>query len=164
MSKKTTNQQPQEEEQQPQARIEELEEQLMRVHADYQNYRRRTQQQQEQQRKQAAQKLIKEILAAVDNLELALSQASKDDGLYKGVELVLGQLISTLEDHGVKKIPTDTFNPQYHEAIMSAYADQPQGEIIEVLQQGYMLAENPLRTAKVKVSKGPKPQGEQDNE
>ena len=146
-------------------RIEELEEQLMRVHADYQNYRRRTQQQQENARKRASEKLIKEILAVVDNLELALSQANKDDGLYKGVELVLGQLISTLEDHGVQPIPTDTFDPNLHEAIMSEHSEKAEGEITEVLQQGYKLADKALRTAKVKVSKGPQQnQEEKDNE
>lgn len=146
---------PEEETTPEQTRIEELEEQLRRVHADYQNYRRRTEQQQEAIRHRAAETLIKEILSVTDNLELAISQASEDDGLYKGVELVLGQLISVLEDQGVQKIPTDTFDPNLHEAIMSSHSEQAEGEIIEVLQQGYMLAGKPLRTAKVKVSKGP---------
>lgn len=152
MSKETTKEDVEESEQ---TRIEELEEQLKRVHADYQNYRRRTEQQQEAIKQRAAETLIKEILSVTDNLELALSQANEDDGLYKGVELVLGQLISVLEDQGVQKIPTDTFDPNLHEAIMSTHSEQAEGEIIEVLQQGYMLAGKPLRTTKVKVSKGP---------
>lgn len=152
MSKETTKENVEESEQ---TRIEELEEQLKRVHADYQNYRRRTEQQQEAIKQRAAETLIKEILSVTDNLELALSQANEDDGLYKGVELVLGQLISVLEDQGVQKIPTDTFDPNLHEAIMSTHSEQAEGEIIEVLQQGYMLAGKPLRTTKVKVSKGP---------
>lgn len=147
------------EEQTPQERIQELEDQLKRVQADYQNYRRRTEQQQENSRKRAAQQLIKEVLSVVDNLELALSQADEDDSLYQGVELVLGQLISVLEDHGVQKVPTEEFNPQYHEAIMSVESDQPEGTIVDVMQPGYLLAGTVLRTAKVRVSKG-----EQDNE
>lgn len=147
----------------PQERIEELEDQLRRVHADYQNFRRRTQQQQEQARKKASEQLIKDVLTVMDNLELALSQAEEETGLYQGVELVLGQLISTLEDHGVQKIHTETFDPHLHEAILSTHSEKPEGSILEVMQHGYQLNGVALRTAKVKVSKGPQ-QGEQDNE
>lgn len=141
---------------QEEERIQELEEQLARVSADYANYRRRTEQQAEQTRKRAAQQLVSDILAVVDNLELAINQADKDDGLYKGVELVLGQLITVLESHEVQKIDTDgQFDPEKHEALLSQHSEQEEGEIIEVLQQGYQLAGNTLRTAKVKVSKGP---------
>lgn len=156
-------QETQEETPEPQERIEELEEQLARVQADYQNYRRRTQQQQEESRKRAAQQLIREILSVVDNLELALSQADENDSLYQGVELVLGQIISVLEEHGVQKVPVDEFDPQYHEAVMSAHSDKPEGSIIDIMQQGYLLGGVVLRTAKVKVSKGPQPE-ETDNE
>ncbi len=132
-----------------------LEEQLKRVTAEYANYRRRTQEQEELVKKRAAETLIRELLGIADNLELALAQASQQDTLYKGVELVFGQLISTLEEQGITKISSETYDPQHHEALMSEYSQtHKEGEIIEVLQQGYLLGGKVLRTAKVKVSKG----------
>lgn len=154
MSKKKQEQETTEES--AQERVQELQEQLARISADYANYRRRTQQQAEENKKKAAEDLIREILAVIDNLELALNNADEQDGLYQGVELVLGQLITVLESQGVQRIETTgEFDANRHEAILTAHSDKEEGMIIEVLQQGYELAGKPLRTAKVKVSKGP---------
>ncbi len=135
-------------------RVAELTESLARVQADYENYRRRTAEQREQERERAAAHVIADILQVVDNLELALAQAKEHDAFYKGIELVLGQLVSTLEAHGVERVPVEKFDPSLHEAILTEASKQPKGSIIEVLQPGYRLGDTVLRTAKVKLSKG----------
>jgi molecular chaperone GrpE len=133
----------------------ELTESLARVQADYANYRRRVQQEQEALKQRAAQELIEDLLVVLDNLELALKQSSNEnEGLRQGVELVLSQLLSTLEAHGASRVQTEKFDPAVHEAIMATPSKEPKGTIIEVLQQGYSLAGKVLRTAKVKVSTG----------
>lgn len=140
-----------------QTEITELQEQLARVSADYANYRRRTEEEKEIVKKRAAQQLTADILAVTDNLQLALSQANTEDGLYKGVELILGQLMTVLESHGVQKISTEgSFDPTKHEALLSEHNEAEENTIIDVLQNGYELGGVILRTAKVKVSKGPK--------
>ena len=152
MSKKENKQQ-----QAAQERVDELEEQLARISADYANYRRRTEAQAEETKKLANKQLITEILAVIDNLELAITQAdNKENTLYQGVELVLGQLITVLESHGVQRIRTeDGFDANKHEALLSEHSDKKEETILQVLQPGYELAGKVLRTTKVKVSKGP---------
>jgi len=140
----------------PQERIEELEQSLVRTQADYANYRTRTEREREDHKKRATQHLVKDILGVIDHLELALSQesATKQD-LVQGVELVLSQFITILEDYGVTRVPTDAFDASLHEAILKEPSKETKGTIIEVLQQGYTLGGMVLRTAKVKVSQGP---------
>lgn len=136
-------------------RVQELQESLARTQADYANYRKRTEREREEHKKRATQHLIKDVLGVVDHLELALQQegASKHD-LAQGVELVLSQLITVLEDYGVQRISDEAFNPELHEALLKEPSEQPKGAILEVLQPGYTLGGMVLRTAKVKVSQG----------
>ncbi|MFT4250095.1 MAG: nucleotide exchange factor GrpE [Candidatus Woesearchaeota archaeon] len=147
-----------------QERVQELEEQLARISADYANYRRRTEIQAEENKKLANKQLITEILAVIDNLELAINQAkNKEDSLYQGVELVLGQLITVLESHGVQRISTEEgFDAHKHEALLSEHSKQKEGTILQILQPGYELAGKVLRTTKVKVSKGPQEKKEHE--
>ncbi len=145
-----------ENEQGVQERVQELTQSLARVQADYANYRKRTEREREEHKQRATQHLIKDVLGIIDHLELALSQenASKED-FAQGVELVLAQLLSTFEDYGVKRSPTEVFDPNLHEALLKEHSDDPKGTILEVLQPGYILGGVVLRTAKVKVSQGP---------
>lgn len=138
----------------------ELEEQLKRVQADYANYRRRTEERREQEVLRGKKQLVQEILSVVDNLELALKQVKKQDQaeFYKGVELIYGQLVTALEQQGVKRIDAETFDPAMHEVLLTEASKEPKGTILEVLQQGYMLGSDVLRSAKVKLSSGGKSQ------
>lgn len=148
---------PQEETQDDQQdRVQELTNSLARLQADYDNYRKRTEREREEHKKRATQHLIKDMLGILDHLELALSQesASKED-FTQGVELVLSQLITILEDYGVERITTEAFDPSLHEALLKEHSKQPKGTVLEVLQPGYILGGKVLRTAKVKVSQGP---------
>ena len=144
------------EEESLQERVQELQESLARTQADYANYRKRTEREREEHKTQATQHLVKEILGVVDHLELALAQQqTTKEELKQGVELVLSQLITILEDYGVERISAEEFDPHLHEALIKEPSKQPKGTILEVLQPGYKLGKKILRSAKVKVSQGP---------
>ena len=134
-----------------------LKESLARTAADYANYRRRTEEQLENHKQQATKELINDLLDITDHLTLAINNTpeEKRDELCKGVELILGQLITILEKHGVERITIDEFDPHKHEAIIAVHHERPRGSIIEELQPGYTLKGIVLRTSKVKISKGP---------
>ena len=134
----------------------ELEESLMRVTADYANYRRRTEEERELTKKRCTEQLVKELLTVVDSLQLALTQTPIEQRgeFYKGVELTLAQLLTTLEDAGLEPIQLEKFEPTIHEAILTETSEEPKDTILEVLQPGYKLGGIVIRTAKVKLSSG----------
>lgn len=141
-------------------KTEELTDSLKRLQADFINFKRRTEEESRVIRKKANAELIKELLDVTDNLERAIKQVPKEqqNEFYKGVELTFSQFISILENQGIQKIPNEVFNAHIHEAILSEVSDKPKGTIIEVLQQGYILAGKIIRTSKVKISSGGKKQ------
>jgi molecular chaperone GrpE len=139
-------------------KIEELKGQLLRVHADFDNFRKRTRQEKEDLVKYAAKNVIVDLLAVVDNFDRALS-ALPDEEAYRdvrtGVEMVHRQLLSVLEKHGVQ--PMDVvgkpFDPALHEAVMQEPADGKEaGIVVQELQKGYTIHGKVLRPAMVKVT------------
>jgi molecular chaperone GrpE len=139
-------------------KIEELKGQLLRVHADFDNFRKRTRQEKEDLVKYAAKGVILDLLAVVDNFDRALS-ALPDEEAYRdvrtGVEMVHRQLLSVLEKHGVQ--PMDVvgkpFDPALHEAVMQEPADGKEaGIVVQELQKGYTIHGKVLRPAMVKVT------------
>jgi molecular chaperone GrpE len=130
-----------------------------RERAEFSNYRRRIEGEKSQLRQSLAGEILKKYLAVSDDLERALKTCPKDgEGTQwaEGVELIFRKLQSILEAEGVKRMDSDLkeFDPTRHEAI--SYEDHPElssGEIIEVLQTGYMLGERVLRPALVRVAR-----------
>ncbi len=134
---------------------EELINQLQRLQAEFDNYRKRTEQELTLARNKAGDSLIKGILPVVDNLQLAIKHADAGkEELLKGVLLVQEQLLTALQEQDVTPIPTEgRFNPELHEAMLTVDSNKPSGEIVDVLQRGYTRNGRPLRAAKVSVSK-----------
>jgi molecular chaperone GrpE len=130
-----------------------------RSRAEFANYKKRVDREQAQAYQNAAGNIIKRYLDVVDDLDRALKNQPKDgDGAAwaNGIELVYRKLMLVLENEGVKPIgaPGEEFDPNLHEAIASGESSQYQsGQIIDVLQQGYMLGERVLRPARVRVSR-----------
>ncbi len=135
-------------------KIKELTENLQRLQADFENFQKRTEKQCQEFSKFANQELIKDILPILDNFELALKNTEDKDKLVKGVEMIFSQLHDILEKQGLKPIQTEnkTFDPNIHEALMSAPAEQDK-IILEEFQKGYILNEKVIRHSKVKVGK-----------
>ena len=131
--------------------------QLRRVAADFDNYRKRAARDQESLVARAHERLMKALLPVVDDLERALDAAAEHEEakLDEGVELVARELHEALEREGLEEIETDgPFDPHVHEALLSQPSEAEEGAVIEVLQKGYRLGDRVLRPARVVVSQG----------
>jgi molecular chaperone GrpE len=130
-----------------------------RALADFSNYKKRVDRDQAQVYQNAAGAIIKRFIDVLDDLDRALKNRPQEgDGAVwaNGIELIYRKLISILESEGVKamNLQGQSFDPNLHEAItLEESADHESGQIIEVLQQGYMLGDRVLRPALVRVAK-----------
>lgn len=136
-------------------KIAELTEALQRERADAINIRNRHEQELANLRQTLKTRVIEDLLPVIDNFERALSHTPKDlenNDYVKGVKGIVKQFEKTLEEMGVKKIKTigEKFDPNLHEAVS---ADGEGGEeiISEELQAGYMLGDEIIRHAVVKI-------------
>jgi len=138
----------------------ELEDRLLRMAAEQDNFKKRMQREREISLKYAEENILRELLPSLDNLERAVEQghSSPDAGtLLAGVEMTFKGLLNTFEKFGVKPMADEgqTFDPNFHEAVaMEASADVPENQILQVYQKGYMFKDRLIRAAKVVVSKG----------
>lgn len=145
-----------------------IREQMFRIAAEAENTRKRAARDVADARKYALTGFARDLLDVADNLSRALAaipdeardHASKAlDGLISGVELTGKSLHQTLERHGVVKISPmgEKFNPNMHQAVAHIPSHAPAGEIVEVIQPGYLLGDRTLRAAMVAVSSGQSP-------
>jgi molecular chaperone GrpE len=128
---------------------------LKRVAADFENYRKRVARDQEGLVARAHERLVKELLPVLDDLERALEAAAQHEEakLEEGVRLVHRELVEALAREGLVEVETDgQFDPHVHEALLSQPSEQEDGSVIEVLQKGYRLGDRVLRPARVVVS------------
>ena len=135
----------------------ELKDLLQRKQAELENFRKQQEKRFQELRDLANKDLILQLLPILDNFELALKSAntnSKD--FLKGVELIYSQFFGLLENNHVQPIATEKkeFNPYYHEALMKINSELPENTIIEELQKGFILNNQVIRHAKVKISSG----------
>jgi molecular chaperone GrpE len=128
---------------------------LRRVAAEFDNYRKRAARDQASLVARAAERLVKELLPVLDDLERALeaAEAHEEAKLEEGVRLVHRSLAAALSKEGLEAIPTDgAFDPHVHEALLSQPSEADEGSVIEVLQKGYRLGDRVLRPARVVVA------------
>ncbi len=139
-------------------KLKEEHDRYLRAAADLENYRKRAQKEKEEIQKFAIERLLKDLIPVVDNLERALAAAAKDDPLSGGVRLVLRQMEDTLGRFGVKAFSAmgQPFDPRLHEALMSvATADSPPGTVVMEHGRGYLLNDRLVRPAIVGVAAAP---------
>lgn len=133
-----------------------LRDQLLRSRAEFENYRKRTAREVDRIRKTAAESLIHDLLAVMDNLDLALRNAEGQSGpMIEGVRLVHKQLMDTLKRNGLETIEAvgKLFDPNIHEAVAQTVSDTVEPDhVIEEFQRGYLLGGQILRPSKVLVS------------
>jgi molecular chaperone GrpE len=149
-------------------------ERLLRVAADYENFKKRARRESEEAAARAHERLLREILPVLDNLERAtqaLAKGGSVESLAQGVKLVEKQLHAALEKFQVKAFEAVgvPFDPMRHEAIQQVETDeQAPGTVASVFARGYMIGDRLLRPAMVAVAK-PKakpaeaPKGEGDD-
>jgi molecular chaperone GrpE len=132
---------------------------LRRLQADFDNYRKRTLREQTTRAASASQALVARLLPVLDNFELAVSSAelSRDfDRMLKGVEMVFGELREVLEAEGLVRIEAEgkPFDPERHEAVIAVdEEDTEPGMVVDIVRAGYELRGKVLRPAMVKVAK-----------
>ena len=131
---------------------------LMRKAAEFDNYRKRVERERREQADQAVIELLSELLAVVDDFDIALAvDAGEAAAAYrKGVELIHAKLHDLLRRHRVRPIDAlgATFDPNIHQAVIHEESpDHREGEVIGELRKGYMMGERLLRPAMVKVAK-----------
>ncbi|MBE6691024.1 MAG: nucleotide exchange factor GrpE [Ruminococcaceae bacterium] len=136
------------------AELAELNDRYLRLAAEYDNFRRRTAQEQERIYGDAYAAALATMFPVVDNLERA-AQYSDGESVAKGIAMILKSVEETLEKLGVTEIEAlgKTFDPTYHNAVLHVEDEAfGEGEIVEVLQKGYMKGDRILRYAMVKVA------------
>jgi molecular chaperone GrpE len=132
---------------------------LRRLQADFDNYRKRTLREQTARAASASQALVARLLPVLDNFELAVSSAehSRDfDRMLKGVEMVFGELREVMEGEGLVKIEAEgkPFDPERHEAVIAVEQEGTEpGMVVDIVRTGYELRGKVLRPAMVKVAK-----------
>lgn len=133
----------------------ELTDRLMRLKAEFENYRKRMVKEQTRILETAESELIRKLLPVVDNLERAIEHAPATDGLKQGVGMVLDQFLEVLEKEGLEVVDPEgePFDPEHHEAMMVVETDEcPEDTVVDVVQKGYRFNGLLIRPAMVKVS------------
>lgn len=133
----------------------------LRERADLENARKRHQREKEDAIRFANDRLLKEMVPVLDNLERAIEHAAQEEtdnqGLLEGVNMTINQFRKALEDFGVKAIKaigTD-FDPNLHQAMGQLESDQPPNTVVTEFQKGYLLHDRLLRPSLVMVAKAP---------
>jgi molecular chaperone GrpE len=132
---------------------------LMRVTAEFENYKKRASREIEDFRKYANQSLLKEMLSVLDHIELAIQAASSKSGceknLLEGLNLTQKEFLRILDKFNVKTIEAvgQPFNPEFHEAILREPSDElPENTVLREMQKGYLINGRLLRPSLVVVA------------
>ncbi len=151
---------PQEEIETLKKELEEVKDKHLRLYADFDNYKRRVSKEKEDLIKYSNEEFMRELLSAVDHLELALQHSSSSGAepaaLAEGVKLTLKELKTILAKFGLDSIEAlgKPFDPSVHEAMTQIVSDEhEENTVIEEFRKGYMLKDRVLRASLVGVSK-----------
>ena len=144
-----------------QERLKDTHERLLRVAAEFDNYKKRAAKEREDAQKFGIERLLKDFLPVADNLERALDHAEEHDlrQVIEGVKLVQKLFDAALAKHGVVGFSAlgQPFDPNLHEALMQQESDAPPGTVVSEMSRGYKLNDRLVRPAAVVVArpKGP---------
>lgn len=141
-------------------RLKDTHERLLRTAAEFENFKKRSQKEKDDAGRFGNEKLLKDFLPVMDNLERALEHADQHDPkqVVEGVRLVQKLFETTLGRHGVVGFSAvgKPFDPSLHEALMQQESDQPPGTVVSEMARGYKLHDRLVRPAAVVVA-GPRP-------
>jgi len=140
----------------PAARPPQEDDSYLRLAADFDNYRKRVARDQAELVQRATERLVKELLPVLDDLERALQAADEHEEakLEDGVRLVHRALAEVLRKEGIEEIAAEgAFDPHVHEALLTQPGDGVEsGDVLQVLQKGYRLGDKVVRPARVIVA------------
>ncbi len=143
-----------------------MKEKMLRVAADFENFRRRSQREVQDARKRGTQNAIKDLLPVFDNLERAtahVDDATDAQSMADGLRMVIKQLVDVLGKMGIERIDAvgQGFDPNLHESIQYEHSSEYEpGIVMNELQPGYKQGNSLIRPAMVMVSRGPAPEPE----
>lgn len=141
------------------SKVEEYLDGWQRSRAEFSNYRKRIERDASQTYQQATGSILRQFLGIADDLDLALkNRPHRGEGAAwaNGIELIYRKLLTLMENEGVVPIQAEgaQFDPTFHEAALSEESsDHESGQVIEVLQKGYLLGDKVLRPARVRVAR-----------
>jgi molecular chaperone GrpE len=140
---------------------ESLKNQMLRLQADFDNFRKRTQRERNELFLFANESLFLEMLPIIDHFEMGFKSAEAhqtDCSVTEGFRMVYNQLLEVLKKFNVVAIDAvgEPFNPHHHEALLHMPSDKPSETVLEQVRRGYMLGDKLLRAAQVIISSGPK--------
>ncbi len=137
-------------------KIDELQDQYLRLYAEFDNFRKRTAKEKMETYGDATAKCVEQLLPVVDNFERALDAPSSDAQYKSGMEMIFTQLKAFLDKLGVTEIEAlgAEFDPNIHQAIKQSEATEeyPENTVCEVFQKGYQLKDRLIRPAMVAVA------------
>ena len=142
-----------------QGQVAEMDDELLRRKADFENFRKRMFRERDEAAKYANAKLLLDLVEVIDNFDLAIKSSEESQNFtsfHEGIELIEKQFLNMLENkYGLKRFDSEggEFDPEKHEAIaVDQNGEHDTQMVAEVYQNGYMLHERVLRHAKVKVA------------
>lgn len=144
------------EEQNQDDKSEDLASQLLRLQADFSNFRKRAQKEKQDSVEVGTRRLALALLPVLDNFDRALeSKGNCDDAFYDGIMMIRQQLIDALKSQGVEEMNAlgESFDPNFHHAVAVEESDGEGNIVLEVMQKGYTHKDFVIRPAMVKVSK-----------
>ena len=137
----------------------ELNERIIRLTADFDNFRKRAQREKDEARQFANQGLLEKLLPVLDNFEMALTAVKDaDPSVRDGVQMILDQLLGVLKESGVEPVDAmgQPFDPNLHEALSQEETTEvEEGTVVQQVQRGYKLNDRLVRPARVVVAKAP---------
>ncbi len=147
-------------------RAEAMHERSLRALAELDNFRKRMARDRQDLRRSAAAEVIESLLPALDNLKLGMNSVTSQENLeevVKGFEMVGNQILTALQDHGLKEVNPEgeSFDPHFHDSLSTCPSEElAEGTVVQTLKVGYLLNDKLLRPASVVVSSGPEGGGE----
>jgi len=141
--------------------IKAWEDKYLRMYAEFENIKKRMEREKDKSVAYAQEQFARDLLPAIDSLELALSSIPEDTNdehlakIKEGVQLTFEQFVKVFEKHHIKAVEIDGgFDPNFHDAVMQVESDEHEsGQIVQILQKGYTYKERLLRPAMVSVAK-----------
>src|SRR5699024_77316 len=135
-----------------------LKDRMLRIQAEYDNFKRRTNEERHEERKYQSDKLEISLLSVLDNFERALQVeiTEENKGLMDGMQMIYNQFAEALQSEEITAINAvnEQFDPNIHQAVMQVEDESVESNIVvEELQKGYMLKDKVIRPAMVKVNK-----------
>jgi len=136
--------------------VEDYYDQLLRLKADFENYRKRSEKEKKDYLEWGKEKILLKQINIYDVLQQALKSAKTGNNMESiivGLEMINSEFLKMLKEEGVEEIQCERFNPDVCEAVDNIESEEEEGTVLEIYQKGYKLNGRLVRAAKVKVAK-----------